>query len=212
MVFEFTPDSLADALVPYLDERPTVTASGGELVVSDPLPLLVAVEQDSVPTLFDVRCFQRADDLPHGVACIAANRVNFSGSAGARVHLIPMDDHLVVLVANGVCGPVVAGEEFALAIQSVIEGIQAFHFEVRRYLPERALGGRIDELSARPADRPTTTDLEQPTERDDAPPSELGGPREVTPLRVVPNSTADASGDGMEIGQAAAGRPTPGYL
>lgn len=146
MAFEFTPDSLADALAPFMDERPTVTVRGDELIVGDPLSLVVAISAP-IPTAFEVRCFQRVDGLPYGAACIAANRMNFS-EGGARVRLLPMEDHLVVMVENGVCGPVVVGEEFALAIQSVIDGVHAFGIEARRYLASREVAGRVDELSA----------------------------------------------------------------
>lgn len=153
MTFALTAESLADALEPHMEERPQTVATPNGVVVADPLSLRVVVQPAPLPGHFDVRCFQQLGDVPIGVVFMAANSVNFGSDSGARARVLQDEDGLTVLIENGVCGPITPGQDFAMAIQSVLGGVHAFGQAAAHYraMVAAIAGAAAEDAPAEPA-------------------------------------------------------------
>ena len=206
MSFDFSAESLADALTPFLEVRPTITVEGDCLIIGEPLPLRVVVTHGDDPSQFEVRLFQQVSGLPFGVACLAANEVNFTASAGARVRPVPDADRVLLAFENGVSGPISAGEDFGLAIRSVLDAVTAFHAAVERYFALRSVDDRLDELT-RAAMSPSAHQAAVPGVADES----VAAP---TPLRAVPAPVEARAPvpEPVTVDRVSVRRPAPGYL
>jgi hypothetical protein len=209
MAFDLTPDLVADELAPFLGERPTIAPVDGCIVVTAPLPLSVVISRADVPDHFDVRCYQRIDGLSVGIAYLAANEASFDSSSGARARVLPSGDHLVVLIENGVCGPILAGQDFAVAIRTVLDGVEAFQRSVGRFLimqdalraMEQEWGMVGPEAAPVPLREVSTGDALDSARSSDAREGPVGSEPEADPASV------------SAVDEAAAQRfETPGYL
>jgi len=214
VTFDLTPDALAGELTPYLGKRPTIVAVERGVVITDPLPLAVVIVPASVPDHFDVQCYQRLEGIAVGIAFLAANDVSFGSSSGVRARVFPSGGHLVALIENGVCGPILPGQDFAVAIRTVLDGIEAFQRSAARFLDIQEAMGRVAELSgsaapsgtaAPPAPAPAVLRADPPAHADDS--------------RVEPNEAHEsdevesASGFVADAREASARRfQAPGYL
>lgn len=126
MSFTLTADNLADALAPHLEARPEVTVLGDRLLVGAPLSMKVTVQASQLPLNYDVRCLVGLGGLPLHLALMAANEVSLGSGTSARTRVFPNGDGISLLVEAGISGPIVPGEEFARAIQVVLDGVAAF--------------------------------------------------------------------------------------